>query len=524
MDVVRGLSTVDELLAPFGLKQNRSKLQLYSNDPAQVENVPAPLRPKFVPSLKILGQRLANRISSDGVPYSVGPDNAANRASPLNAAHDQMAHLGSRLRALTAAGLPHAVAHRVWVYATAGAIVHLQGVSLYTAAEMERFNEIQAHHVSWMTGRSLTHRDVTLALLPAYEGGGGLPNHARAALSNFLATQSRIARAVSSKLHLSTEEYLALHPALTTQLARATAAAKAQGATASTIPSPYRLPPDGGRRRKFTKSPASILAKTLHHAAQLEVLPSLSPGHHLRLKGQARRGSSLWMSNVLPGGEAPADATWATMLRQRLLLPFPGATPLPDDPTPRCLHSSVRGHQCPASADPDGLHEVLCGVGGGTTIRHDRTRDWLADKLRDACGGRTATEQPHPHADGTAGRMDIKHDSPFGHLDVDIIIPSLLTTNPRELLRRQQDPARAIRAAIASKHTTYGAGVLAFVMDDVGALGVKAHRLLHSLAVRAAGPVEGPATAMAWKAELQHLVLQATASMAQAARGQPRTA
>ena len=61
-------------------------------------------------------------------------------------------------------------------------------------------------------------------------------------------------------------------------------------------------------------------------------------------------------------------------------------------------------------------------------------------------------------------------------------------------------------------------------MDDVGALGKKAHKLLHTLAVHAVGGVQAAETTVAWKAEVQHVVLQATAALAQEARGQPRTA
>ena len=120
--------------------------------------------------------------------------------------------------------------------------------------------------------------------------------------------------------------------------------------------------------------------------------------------------------------------------------------------------------------------------------------------------------------------MDIKHDSAFGHLDVDVTIPSLFSSNIREALRRQRDPMRAIRQATAEKHKTYGAGVLAFAADDVGGLGPKATRLLRTLAEHAGGEAEATATTLAWRAELQHIILQATAAAAQAARGQPRTA
>ena len=120
--------------------------------------------------------------------------------------------------------------------------------------------------------------------------------------------------------------------------------------------------------------------------------------------------------------------------------------------------------------------------------------------------------------------MDIKHDSAAGYLDIDVIFPSLFTSNHRELLRRVQDPARAIRAAVADKHRTYGSGVTAFCADDLGGISGQPSRLLRQLAEHAMGDHEVMDTTTAWKAEIQHIILQSAAAMAQVARGQPRTA
>ena len=156
--------------------------------------------------------------------------------------------------------------------------------------------------------------------------------------------------------------------------------------------------------------------------------------------------------------------------------------------------------------------------------RHNRVREWLADKLRDSFGGRTLTEQPHPYANGTAGgEMDIKHDSAFGHWDIDVTIVSISTSNVREALRRQTDPARALRGGVADKLRTYGPGVLAFAVDDTGAVGAGATRLLREMAVHLVGEHESARLLLAWRGELQHIVLQSTAGMMQAARGVPRT-
>ena len=226
----------------------------------------------------------------------------------------------------------------------------------------------------------------------------------------------------------------------------------------------------------------------------------------------------------MPDGEAPANATWGAMIRQRLLMPRPGALQVVDD-DPHCCHTGQRGQQCPAKIDPDGVHEALCNLGGGPLMRHNQVRDWLAEKVKEAFGGRTQTEQPHPLANGRGnGRMDIKHDSSHGHLDIDVTVVSIHTSNVREAMRRQSDPNRALRAGIADKLATYGPGVLAFAVDDTGAISTPALRLLRRLALACGGEVLAPKLLMNWRAELQHVVLQATAGMAQSACGAPRTA
>ena len=120
--------------------------------------------------------------------------------------------------------------------------------------------------------------------------------------------------------------------------------------------------------------------------------------------------------------------------------------------------------------------------------------------------------------------MDVKHDSAHGHLDVDVTITSIYTSNVREALRRQTAPERSIRSGVAEKLATYGPGVLAFAADDSGAIGAGALRLLRKMALQTGGDYLGPKLLLTWRAELQHIILQSTAGMAQAARGLPRTA
>ena len=122
------------------------------------------------------------------------------------------------------------------------------------------------------------------------------------------------------------------------------------------------------------------------------------------------------------------------------------------------------------------------------------------------------------------GRMDVKHDSAKRHLDIDVTITSIFTSNVRETLRRRTAPERSIRAGVADKLATYGPGVMAFAADDTGGIGASAVRLLRKMALCVGGDDLGPRLAVAWRAELQHIILQSTAGMAQVARGAPRTA
>ena len=119
--------------------------------------------------------------------------------------------------------------------------------------------------------------------------------------------------------------------------------------------------------------------------------------------------------------------------------------------------------------------------------------------------------------------MDIKANTNKGHFDVDIVIPAIATTDVQELARRQHDSARALRAAAADKLKRYGPSVIAFAVDDSGRLGPQSVRFLRELA-RGLEPDDADREFVKLRAEVQHIVLQATASMAQAARGVPRTA
>lgn len=228
----------------------------------------------------------------------------------------------------------------------------------------------------------------------------------------------------------------------------------------------------------------------------------------------------------LAQGAPPADLKWQAMLRQRALMPTPGATEVSAGGRP-CAHHTARGAGAPypGLVSDDGPHEVLCNVGGGPATRHNRVREWLGERLREAFGGTTRAEVAHPLAGGRGmGRMDLKHDGAAGHFDIDVTIVSIRTTDEAEAQRRRLVPDRALRAGVADKLRAYGPAVLAFAVDDTGGMTAAVRRLLHRIAVAQVGEERAVTAAAELRASLQLVVLQATAAMAQSAVGAPRRA
>ena len=517
--IVDALASVRTLWAELGLKINDVKLKLYTAEASTRANAPSDLKARFVDSLPMLGQRLAVKLEENGVDFNLTPGGGGLPLS-LAKAHDQLRQLAARLRQVVAAGLSIGIAHKIWAYASGGAIAHLQSADFCDVGSMTCFQNLQLEHVKWITGREPSEKDMEVAFLPQRDGGMGLPDYKLQAATNYLSAQSRVLPKVCAALSAQTvEELVHARPKLERTLGLAKAQAIEQGAPSRKVPQPSSAAVEGSSRRK-----AKVCTRAMQKLSREKVEAQLGVPQRARLNGQGRRGASLWLQNPLPEGEPPANETWSAMIRHRLLMPGPGAPIAPSEPR-QCAHVSQQGRRCLSSMDSDGVHECLCNLGGGPLTRHNRVREWLADKLRESFGGKTLTEQPHPLANSRGmGRMDIKHDSAFGHLDIDVTIPSIYTSNVREALRRQQAPERAIRGGVADKLTTYGPGVIAFAVDDAGAVGAGALRLLRRLAWQSGGESEGPSLLLRWRAELQHIVLQATAGMAQSARGVPRTA
>ena len=110
-----------------------------------------------------------------------------------------------------------------------------------------------------------------------------------------------------------------------------------------------------------------------------------------------------------------------------------------------------------------------------------------------------------------------------GALDVDVVIPATATTNEDEQKRRRAAPERALRTAVAGKLQRHGPSVIAFAIDDAGRLAQGTRRLLTALAA-GQDPEDPQGRCRELRGEVQHLVFQGTAAMAQSAGGAVRTA
>ena len=105
----------------------------------------------------------------------------------------------------------------------------------------------------------------------------------------------------------------------------------------------------------------------------------------------------------------------------------------------------------------------------------------------------------------------------LGHtLLIDVVVGTTASDNRREQARRAHEPGRSLRIAEARKFSRYGSSVLPMSVEDTGRLGSGTSRLLRALAEESD---DASAEYRRLAAELQHVVLSATASMLQAARG-----
>ena len=132
------ITLVRQLWAELGLSVNGSKLKLWAATEETRQGLSPEWHALLVPSLKMLGQKLSLRLTEEGIVFELTDD--ANLAKDgLRKAYAQLAALGIRLRVVVRHGLPLAVAHCIWVYASSGAITHLLSTQYSEPAGMDEF-------------------------------------------------------------------------------------------------------------------------------------------------------------------------------------------------------------------------------------------------------------------------------------------------------------------------------------------------------------------------------------------------
>ena len=162
---------------------------------------------------------------------------------------------------------------------------------------------------------------------------------------------------------------------------------------------------------------------------------------------------------------------------------------------------------------------MICGTGGSTESRHNRVRDWLANKIRELEGATVFLEREvFPPFVKQKGRMDLifKDARNPEHAFIDVVMATGWAPNDREAERQMEDPLRSLKQAENAKRAKYG-NVMPFAVSDTGTLGHAAKILLSHIA--GADPENNFAeTYGRMVREVQVIVLEATARGAMASR------
>ena len=195
----------------------------------------------------------------------------------------------------------------------------------------------------------------------------------------------------------------------------------------------------------------------------------------------------------------------------------------------QCAHHKIGTNTaCPTILDEEGVHERICGAGGGITRRHHGGRQWLANKYRAMTPAKVAEEKMWPALDKEhqptpakpqcwieKARIDIVVQDQDIEL-FDFVVATVACNNREELARRIREPGRAARQAVDGKRTRYGGHVTAFAVEDTGRLHLQAARVLRQLARGASDP-DGEYNLLV--AELQVKLFTSTMQLRRAALG-----
>ena len=210
----------------------------------------------------------------------------------------------------------------------------------------------------------------------------------------------------------------------------------------------------------------------------------------------------MWIPTPPVGRARMNDETWKACLRQRLLMPQAAVTKHHDLSQARqCAHHKISANTtCPTILDEEGVHERICGAGGGITRRHNGGRQWLANKYRamtpakvaeEKCGQpwTSNTHQHRPKPEGLIEKARIDIIVQDNEIELfDFVVATVACNDRDELMRRTREPGRAARQVVEGKRTRYGGHVTAFAIEDTGRLHPQAAMVLRQLAGGASDP------------------------------------
>ena len=165
-----------------------------------------------------------------------------------------------------------------------------------------------------------------------------------------------------------------------------------------------------------------------------------------RLVQQTAQGSAAWLTEPFNEfGGTTQDKVFDTMIRMRLLMDSPGTDKAPLAGAQPCCarRGRVQTRTCGHALDDKGKHDMICGTGGITESRHNRVRDWLANKTRELEGATVFLEREvSPPFVKQKGRMDLNFKDARNpeHAFTDVVKATGWAPNDKEADRKLEDP------------------------------------------------------------------------------------
>ena len=277
--------------------------------------------------------------------------------------------------------------------------------------------------------------------LATNNGGLGIRDPVPAAATLYIATQSRVRPKIEELLEESLRQEWSEDPAFINIIN------DVRTYLIHTEKVPARQIPFGPEPRN-TPVKSKMLMESVHKKRKTDVMGGLDLYPRARLVQQTAQGSAAWLTEPFDEfGGTTEDKVFETMIRMRLLMNSPGKDKAPTAGMQHCCASKgiFQARICGHALDDKGKHDMICGTGGFTESRHNRVRDWLANKTRELEGATVSLEREvFPPFVKQKGRMDLifKDARNPEHAFIDVVMATGWAPNDREADRQMEDPLR----------------------------------------------------------------------------------